>query len=109
MGQSSRPQVSRVETNLLRQTIFGRSHSLHVSAMICTGRIRRGSHSGPQHLRQGFAPALAASCCFILIGAASNNPGLTVTAGIVMIPAALGIAKAVVFLREKEVGLLGIS
>eukprot|EP00434_Breviolum_minutum_P026102 symbB.v1.2.023078.t1/scaffold2054.1/size90980/3 len=52
-----------------------------------------------------FAPALAASCCFILIGAASNNPGLTVTAGIVMIPAALGIAKAVVFLREKEVGL----
>ena len=52
-----------------------------------------------------FAPAVAASCCFILIGAASNNLGLTVTAGIVMIPAALGIAKAVVFLREKEMGL----
>jgi len=52
-----------------------------------------------------FAPALAASCCFILIGAASNNLGLTVTAGIVMIPAALGIAKAVVFLREKDMGL----
>jgi len=52
-----------------------------------------------------FAPALAASCCFILIGAASNNVGLTVTAGIVMIPAVLGIAKAVVFFREKEMGL----
>lgn len=68
-----------------------------------------GSHSGPQHLLQGFAPAVAASCCFILIGAASNNLGLMVTAGIVMIPAVLGIAKAVVFLLEKEMGLLGIS
>jgi len=81
---------------------------ISVSAMICT-KIRRWSHSGPQHLHQGFAPALAASCCFILIGAASNNVGLTVTAGIVMIPAVLGIAKAVVFFREKEMGLLGIS
>lgn len=52
-----------------------------------------------------FAPAVAASCCFILIGAASNNLGLMVTAGIVMIPAVLGIAKAVVFLLEKEMGL----
>ena len=66
-------------------------------------------HSGPQHLRQGFAPALAASCCLILVGTASNKLGLTVTAGIVMVPVALGIAKAVVFLREKEMGLLGIS
>ena len=80
-----------------------------ISVSACTVRIRRGSHSGPQHLRQGFAVALVASCCFILIGAASNNLGLMVTAGIVMIPAALGIAKAVVFLREKETGLLGVS
>lgn len=93
-----------VEANLLRHTIFNRSQSLLVLV-----ELRRGSHSGPQHLRQGFAPALAASCCFILIGAASNNLGLTVTAGIAMIPAALGIAKAVVFLREKETGLLGTS
>lgn len=63
----------------------------------------------PQHLRQGFAPALAASCCLILIGTASNKLGLTVTAGIAMVPVALGIAKAVVFLREKEMGLLGMS
>lgn len=101
MGQSSGPHVG--------DQLALPNNFQQISVSACIGRIRRGSHSGPQHLRQGFAPALAASCCFILIGAASNNLGLTVTAGIVMIPAALGIAKAVVFLREKETGLLGIS